>query len=161
MRHVPSRCVDELLLCHGRFRDSERSRRLENLGAAILQETCVGQIVGMILVSDADRRHAPGVLQLRVQRDIVRFHRKRSAVTVHLHAARKFPEPRLVGAAPAGTCSSGSLSPHHGLRPDARIESAAAIVTALRIGIIEVVQDSRDLHALEFVQLVLEHSERA
>ena len=46
------------------------------------------------------------------------------------------------------------------LRPDARVEAAAAVVAALRIGVVEIVHDARDLHALVFVQLVLEDAER-
>ena len=34
-------------------------------------------------------------------------------------------------------------------------------MAALRIRIVEIVDDARDLHALVFVQLVLEHAERA
>ena len=48
--------------------------------------------------------------------------------------------------------------PDHRLRADARIEAAAAVEAALRIGVVEVVQDARDLHALVLVELVLEHA---
>ena len=53
------------------------------------------------------------------------------------------------------------MRPRRRLRPDARIEAAAAVEAALRIRIVEVVHDARDLHALVFVQLVLEDAERA
>ena len=59
-----------------------------------------------------------------------------------------------------GTLGGGANRPRRGLRSDARIEASAAVVAALRIRIVEVVQDARDLHALVFVQLVLEDAER-
>src|SRR4029077_2514889 len=70
-------------------------------------------------------------------------------------------EPGLVGAAPRRTRGGGANRPRHRLRPDASVEPAAAIVPALRVRIVEIVHDARDLHALVFVQLVLEHAERA
>src|SRR5262249_2285677 len=43
---------------------------------------------------------------------------------------------------------------------ESHIDPAAAIESALRIRIVEVVYDSRHHHALEFIQLVLEYSSR-
>ena len=70
---MPSRCTDDGLLGHRRLRDPQRARRFEDLGAAILQEPGVREIVRMILVGDPNRRQAPRVLHLRVERDVVRL----------------------------------------------------------------------------------------
>ena len=80
MRHVPSRCTERCRLGHRRLRDPERAGGVEDLGAAILQESRVRQIVRMILVGHAYRREAPGVLQLRIERDVVGLDGKRRAV---------------------------------------------------------------------------------
>ena len=42
------------------------------------------------------------------------------------------------------------------LRAHARIDAAAAVKPALRVGIIEIVHDARHLHALVLVELMLE-----
>ena len=60
-----------------------------------------------------------------------------------------------------GPVGRGANRPRRRLRPDPRVEASAAVVAALRIRIVEVVQDARDLHALVLVQLVLEDAERA
>ena len=86
---------------------------------------------------------------------------KRRAVTGDLHAAGELLQSRLELAAPRRALGGGANRPRRGLRPDARVEPAAAVVAALRIRIVEIVQDARDLHALVLVQLVLEHAERA
>ena len=44
------------------------------------------------------------------------------------------------------------------LRIDARIDAAAAIEPAFRIGIVEIMQDASHLHALVLVQFMLEHA---
>src|SRR6185436_2467718 len=64
-------------------------------------------------------------------------------------------------AAPRGALGGGANRPRRRLRSHPRIEASAAVVAALRIRIVEVVQDACDLHALVFVQLVLEDAERA
>ena len=71
----------------------------------------------------------------------------------------KLLQALLERAAPRRALAGGANRPRRGLRPDARIESAAAVVAPLRIRVVEVVQDARDLHALVFVQLVLEDAD--
>ena len=53
----------KVLLGHRRLRDPQRARRFEDLGAAILQEPRVREIVRMILVGHANRRETPRILQ--------------------------------------------------------------------------------------------------
>ena len=116
----------------------------------------------MILVGHANRRQAPGVLQLGIERDAVGLDRQRGAVTGDQHGARELRQARLVGAAPRWAlgrqCACAQID---GLRADARVDAAAAVEAALRIGVVEIVHDARDLHALVLVQLVLEHALRA
>ena len=75
MRHVPSRCTDDVCSVTGAFVTRERARRFEDLGAAILQEPRGREIVGMILVGDANRRKPPGILHVGIERDVVRLDR--------------------------------------------------------------------------------------
>jgi len=56
-----------------RFRHPQRAGGFEDLGAAILEEPRVREIVGMILVGDANRRQAPRILQVGIEGDVVRF----------------------------------------------------------------------------------------
>ena len=49
---------------------------LEDLGAAILEEPRVRQIVGMVPVRDAKRRKSPRILDVRIEGDVVRLDRE-------------------------------------------------------------------------------------
>ena len=76
-----------------------------------------------------------------------------------LHACAGTPSSSALNALPHDGPSAAVRIAHAvGLRPDARVESAAAVEAALRVRVVEVVQDARDLHALVLVQLVLEHA---
>ena len=103
MRHVPSRCTDDVCGGDRRLRHPQRARRFEDLGAAILQEPRVREIVGMILVGDANRREAPRILHVRIERDVVRLDGQRGAVAVR---------PACCGETPSGApCNA---LPHDG-----------------------------------------------
>ena len=60
---------------------------------------------------------------------------ERRAVAAHLHAAGKFFQTRLEGAAPRRGVGDVANGPRRGLRPEARVEAAAAVVAAFGIGV--------------------------
>ena len=66
---------------------------------------------------------------------------------------------RALNSRPRTVRRRGPNRPPRRLRPDPRVEAAAAIEPALGIRVVEVVDDARHLHALVFVQLVLEDAE--
>src|SRR5262245_6028412 len=94
-----------------RFRYPERTCGFEDLGATILEEPCGGEIVGVIRVRDTNGRKTPGVLQLRIERDVVRLDREGRAVTGNLHAAGKFLQACLERLAPRRPVGGGADRP--------------------------------------------------
>ena len=97
--------------------------------------------IPVIAVRHADRGDAPGILERGIDGDVVGFQRKRGGVAGHLHRAREFPQAFLVALSPGRSVARGADRPERGLWADAAVESAAAIEAALRIRIVEVVQD--------------------
>src|ERR1700730_5355402 len=53
--------------------------------------------------------------------------------------------------------AAGGQRPTDGLTAHSRVDAAPAVEAALRIGFIEVMQDSCHLHALVLIELLLEH----
>src|SRR5262249_39377063 len=114
----------------------------------------------MIFVSHSHGRQTPGVFGQRIEGDAVSFNRQRGRMTEVIHRSIVVISQRfLVIGAPTRSLARQGSSKRKAYRGniESHIDPAAAIESALRIRIVEVVYDSRHHHALEFIQLVLEY----
>src|SRR6202011_5740795 len=136
------------LLCAGRLHDLER---------AVLEKARKGQIVRMIFVGDANGGNSPRIFQSRVNAHAIGLERQRSAMSGGGHRTWKGFQARLEARTPPRQIASRRHRPAGGLRTYARIDAAAAIEPALRIGEVEVMQDASDLYALVLVEFMFEH----
>ena len=139
--------------------DRLRARGLENFGGPVHQETGGREIVRVIGISQPDAGQAIAVHVLRVQFDAVAGNGQRSAVSRRIHEMRIPPEIVLVLWPPARVAGHATERGISDRRPhDPSIDPAAAVKTALRVGVIKVMANSAHLHAFVFVQRVFEKS---
>ena len=84
-------------------------RRLHDLERMRLQETRGREVVRMILVGDADGRHAPRVFQHRIEVDAIVSTANEVQCAVDSHGARIGFEPRFQ-VRPSGAVAAGCAS---------------------------------------------------
>ena len=106
----------------------------------------------------------PRVLARRIERDVVAVERqRRGAADDDIWRVKLCASDVLERRAPGrhvGRHAHEREQDRRRRQQRPRVDAAAAVETARGIGIVEVVDDPRDLHALVVVQLVLEHAVR-
>src|SRR6266852_5208795 len=133
-----------------------RAGRFHDFVGPVLQELGRRQIIRVVLIGDPDGGNAPCVLYCRVQAHAVGFERQRGAMPGGHRGPRECLQPRLELRTPGRQVAARGQRPDTGLGVDAGVDAAAAIEPALRIGIVEVVEDARNLDALVIIDLVFE-----
>src|SRR6266850_4866866 len=126
--------------------------------SASIHPSCELQIVRMILVGQAKRGQAPGVLQIGIEGKAVVFDRQRSAMAEDLHGAIEIVgESGFEVLAPTrGTGRESAESKADGSEIEARVETATAVETDLIvIKLIKIVEDAADGVAFVVVEGIL------
>src|SRR5450631_367453 len=129
---------------------------LHDLKRAILQELGHGKIVRMIFIGHTNCGNSPGILKRWINADAVGGHRQRCAMPCGHHGARKRFQSLLVLEPPVRQLSSARERPADGLGSHACIDTPATVKSALRVSIVKIMKNSSHLHALVFVQFMLE-----
>src|SRR5216683_4751414 len=112
----------------------------------------------MTFVGHAQGRKSPSIFCLGVQGDCVRFKWQTCSMRENSHSTIEiFLQCFLKSCSPAGRVRRQARKRESdGVKPTAGIDSTAAIEAALRIRVIEIMDDAGHAHALEVIQRVLE-----
>src|SRR5580692_388056 len=140
-----------------------RSRRIQQLEPARVQPRRQLQIVGMVLVSEAQRRQSPVVLHVGIERDAVRLERQRRAVRHDLHRAREVVRYCILETlAPARSTWGQNTSGKTNRRQiESRIDPAAAVeADLLRVELVKIMNDAADRKSLVVVQRLFKYADR-
>src|SRR5216684_1628035 len=126
--------------------------------SASIHPSCELQIVRMILIGQAQRGQAPGVLQIGIEGEAVVFDRQRCTMAENLHGAIEIVSEssfevlapaRRIGRKPAESKADGS-------EIEARVETAASVETdSIVIKLIEIVKDPADGVAFVVIERML------
>ena len=154
-----------VLRCHRGAPGSLGTGGIENLHGTVLQKLLQFQVIRMVLVGDPQRRPAPVILQLRVQGNAVFRPRQRSSVAEHRHLVIELRGDALLerlAEQRSFTRDIGVEGVEDGIhiQKTAGIQPAAPVESALRIRVVEVVQDPGDLDALVFIERMFENGMR-
>src|SRR6267378_3026218 len=126
--------------------------------SASIHPSCELQIVRMILVGQAERGHAPGVLQIGIEGEAVVFDGQRSAMAENLHGAIEIvSKSGFEVLAPARRIRGESAeSKADGSEIEARVKTSTAVETDLVvIKLIKIVEDAADGEPLVVVERML------
>src|SRR5882757_1036084 len=137
---------------------------VEDLQAIFVEPFGELDIVGVIFVSHAQRRKAPGVFDFRIERKAVLFLRQRSAVGEDFNRAREVVRNGVLEfLAPARsvgreTAAGSEVNRRH---VKACVEAAAAVKTDfLRIELVEIMEYATHGETFVVVELLIKEAER-